>query len=205
MVNELKIVADRMGIDIHEVINAAATKPFGYTPFYPGPGLGGHCIPIDPYYLTWKARAYGVHTRFIELAGEVNRQMPDYVVRKTMDALNDKGKAVKNSKILVLGVAYKKNVDDMRESPALEIIDILERMGADVSYSDPFIPSFPNLRRGQYDLKFVELTKETIASLDCLLLVTDHEAFDYELIAKHADLIVDTRGIFPAGSNITKA
>jgi UDP-N-acetyl-D-glucosamine dehydrogenase len=205
LVNELKIVADRMGVDIHEVIRAASTKPFGFTPFYPGPGLGGHCIPIDPFYLTWKARAYGVHTRFIELAGDVNHQMPDFVVRKTMDGLNQRGKALKGSKVLVLGLAYKKNVDDMRESPSVEIMDMLSNMGADISYSDPHIPKFPRIRRGQLDLVSVDLTEETLKQSDCVLLVTDHDAYDYDFIAAHADLVVDTRGIYKTGDNIIKA
>lgn len=205
LVNELKIVTDRMGVDIHEVIDAASTKPFGFTPFYPGPGLGGHCIPIDPFYLTWKAREYGVHTQFIELAGDVNSQMPDYVVHKTMDALNDKGKALKGAKVLILGIAYKKNVDDMRESPAVEIMEILESKGADISYSDPHIPSFPSLRRGSYDLSSMELTAEYLESIDCALLVTDHDGFDYEFIARHTDLIVDSRGKYRIGDNIVKA
>jgi UDP-N-acetyl-D-glucosamine dehydrogenase len=205
LVNELKIVADRMDIDIHEVIRAAATKPFGFTPFYPGPGLGGHCIPIDPFYLTWKAREYGVHTRFIELAGEVNHQMPDFVVRKTQDALNDQGRAMKGAHILVLGVAYKKNVDDMRESPALEIIDQLLAKGADVAYSDPFIPSFPTLRRGQYALESVPLNPESLSRADAVVLVTDHDAFDYDLIARHGRLVVDTRGVLPMGDRVVKA
>ena len=205
LVNELKIVADRMGVDIHEVIDAAATKPFGFTPFYPGPGLGGHCIPIDPFYLTWKARAYGVHTKFIELAGEINRQMPDFVVRKAMDALNRHGKALKDARVLILGLAYKKNVDDMRESPAVEIMDILMRMGARVDYSDPHIPIFPRLRRGQYDLASVPVTPEILEAADCVLLITDHDDFDYDLIGKHAPLIVDTRGVFKAGGNVVKA
>lgn len=205
LVNELKIVADRMGIDIHEVIRAASTKPFGFTPFYPGPGLGGHCIPIDPFYLTWKAREYGVHTKFIELAGEVNRQMPDYVIRKTMDALNARGGHLLGAKILVLGLAYKKNVDDMRESPTVEIIEILRHHGAEVQYSDPHIPVFPTLRRGQYDLKSVEVTAENLAAFDGVILVTNHDAFDYEFIARHARLIVDTRGVYRSEPNVVKA
>ena len=205
LVNELKIVSDRMGIDIHEVIQAASTKPFGYTPFYPGPGLGGHCIPIDPFYLTWKARAYGVHTRFIELAGEVNRQMPEFVIHKTMEALNEQGKPLKDSKVLVLGLAYKKNVDDMRESPSVEIIDKLLALGAEVHYSDPHIPTFPLLRRGQFDMESVKLTPESLSSFDCALLITDHDAYDYDLIARHSPLVVDTRGIFPKGDNVVKS
>lgn len=206
LVNELKVVADKMGIDIHEVIHAAATKPFGFTPYYPGPGLGGHCIPIDPFYLTWKAREYGLNTRFIELAGEVNTKMPDWVVEKIIDALNQKGKPLKKSKILVLGIAYKKNVDDMRESPAVKIMEILRSKGADVQYSDPHVPAFPTLRSYQFDLKSVNLTPAEIESYECLVLTTDHDQFDYDFIKKHAQLIVDTRGKYrePA-ANIVKA
>jgi UDP-N-acetyl-D-glucosamine dehydrogenase len=196
LVNELKIVADRMGIDIHEVIEAAATKPFGFTPFYPGPGLGGHCIPIDPFYLTWKARAYGINTRFIELAGEVNTAMPTWVVGKVADTLNERGLPLKGAKILVLGLAYKKNVDDPRESPAMEIMQLLRHKGAELSYSDPHIPVFPSMRRHYFELRSVELTPATLAAVDCALLVTDHDAFPYDLIAAHAPLIVDTRGVF---------
>ena len=205
LVNELKIVTDRMGVDIHEVIDAAATKPFGFTPFHPGPGLGGHCIPIDPFYLTWKAREYGVHTKFIELAGDINRQMPDYVLHKTVEALNTHGRALRNSRVLVLGLAYKKNVDDMRESPAVEIIELLENMGAKVDYSDPYIPSFPTLRRGRFDMTSVELTAQSLSGYDCVILVTDHDDYDYDLIARQARLVVDTRGIFKKGANIVKA
>lgn len=196
LVNELKTVADKMGIDIWEVINAAATKPFGYKAFYPGPGLGGHCIPIDPFYLTWKAREYGINTRFIELAGEVNTSMPQWVVSKVADALNDRGKALKGAKVLILGVAYKKNVDDMRESPALEIMELLEKKGCHISYSDPFVPVFPKLRKFSFALKSVKLIPETIAESDCVLLATDHDKFDYEMISKNAALIVDTRGVY---------
>jgi UDP-N-acetyl-D-glucosamine dehydrogenase len=194
LVNELKIVADKMGIDIHEVINAAATKPFGFTAYYPGPGLGGHCIPIDPFYLTWKAREFGLHTRFIELAGEVNAKMPDWVVSKVSDALNKHEKPIKGSKILVLGIAYKKNVDDMRESPSIELLELLSDKGADIQYSDPHIPVFPKMREHFFELSSVDLTSESVASFDCVLLATDHDAFDYDLIKKHAKLIIDTRG-----------
>lgn len=199
LVNEMKIVADKMDIDIHEVINAAATKPFGFVAYYPGPGLGGHCIPIDPFYLTWKAREYGVNTRFIELAGEVNSYMPDYVIEKISLALNEHQRALKGSKILVLGIAYKKNVDDMRESPSVEIMERLEKLGADIAYSDPHVPVFPHIPEHHYfDLSSVELTPENIASFDCVVLTTEHDKFDYAMIAEHAKLIVDTRGKFPA-------
>jgi len=194
LVNELKMVAQGMGIDIFEVIRAASTKPFGYMPFYPGPGLGGHCIPIDPFYLTWKAREYGLHTRFIELAGEVNTSMPDWVIHKVADALNENGKAIKGSRILILGIAYKKNVDDMRESPSVHLMEMLRQKGAEIAYSDPFVPVFPKLRKYDFDLESVSLTPEIISGFDCLLLATDHDDFDYDLIQSHAKLIVDTRG-----------
>jgi UDP-N-acetyl-D-glucosamine dehydrogenase len=206
LVNEMKIVADRMGIDIHEVIRAAATKPFGFVPYYPGPGLGGHCIPIDPFYLTWKAREYGVHTRFIELAGEVNASMPDYVVGKIAAALNLQRKSLMGSRILVLGIAYKKNVDDMRESPSVILMEKLRDKGAEVSYSDPHIAVFPKLREHHFDLSSVALTPETLAGYDCVVLATDHDRFDYPAIRKHARLIVDSRGKFlEAAKNVVKA
>lgn len=206
LVNEMKIVADRMNIDIHEVIRAAATKPFGFTPYYPGPGLGGHCIPIDPFYLTWKAREYDINTRFIELAGEVNTYMPRWVIGKVMEALNERGKSLKGAKVLVLGVAYKKNVDDMRESPAAKLIELLQVQGALVDYTDPHVPVFPKMREYQFNLESIEPTPEAIAGYDLLLLATDHDRFDYEMFKKHAQLIVDTRGIYlvPA-ENIVKA
>ncbi|HUL40621.1 MAG TPA: nucleotide sugar dehydrogenase [Burkholderiales bacterium] len=206
LVNEMKIIADKMDIDIHEVIRAAATKPFGFVPYYPGPGLGGHCIPIDPFYLTWKARQYGVHTRFIELAGEVNSNMPTWVLRKVADALNDHGKAIKGSRVLVLGIAYKKNVEDMRESPAVELMELLQEKGAEIAYSDPHVPVFPKIRKHHFALRSVALTPKSISSYDCVLLATNHDAFDYQAIKKHAKLIVDTRGVYlePA-INIVKA
>ncbi len=194
LVNEMKIVADKMGIDIHEVIRAAATKPFGFVPYYPGPGLGGHCIPIDPFYLTWKAREYGVHTRFIELAGEVNSAMPDYVVAKVGSALNLLKKSINGSRILVLGISYKKNVDDMRESPSVELMDKLRDLGAEIAYSDPYVPVFPKMRKHSFKLDSVALNHDTIACYDCVLLATDHDKFDYGLIKNAAKLIVDTRG-----------
>jgi UDP-N-acetyl-D-glucosamine dehydrogenase len=206
LANEMKIIADRMGIDIHEVIRAAATKPFGFVPYYPGPGLGGHCIPIDPFYLTWKARAFGIHTRFIELAGEVNRNMPGWVVGKLTDALNERGMAVKGSRILVLGIAYKKNVDDMRESPAVALMELLQAKGAQIAYSDPHVPVFPKMREHQFHLCSTHLSADTIADFDCILIATNHDAFDYDLIKKHAKLIVDTRGVYLAPApNVVKA
>lgn len=194
LVNEMKIIADKMGVDIYEVIDAAATKPFGFVPYYPGPGLGGHCIPIDPFYLTWKAREYEVNTRFIELAGEVNSDMPNWVISKVADALNSTGRSIKGSKILVLGIAYKKNVDDMRESPSVKLIDLLLKKGAVVDYSDPWIPVFPRLREYFFDLQSIEITSKSLKSYDLVLLATDHDIFDYELIGEMASLIVDTRG-----------
>ncbi len=194
LVNEMKIVADKMGIDIHEVIRAAATKPFGFVPYYPGPGLGGHCIPIDPFYLTWKAREYGVNTRFIELAGEVNSNMPDYVVSKVAAALNQRKKSINGSRVLVLGIAYKKNVDDMRESPSVFLMEKLRDLGAEVAYSDPHVPVFPKMREHKFDLKSVALNAETVAGYDCVLLATDHDKFDYAMLKANAQLLVDSRG-----------
>jgi UDP-N-acetyl-D-glucosamine dehydrogenase len=198
LMNEMKVLADKMDIDIHEVIDAAATKPFGFVPYYPGPGIGGHCIPIDPFYLTWKAREYGMHTRFIELAGEINSKMPHWVIHKLTDALNAREQAVKNSKILVLGIAYKRDVDDMRESPSIELLELLRDKGAEVAYSDPHVPVFPAMRAHHFDLHSVPLTSDTISQYDCVLLATAHQAFDYDLIARHAKLIIDTRGGFRA-------
>lgn len=206
LVNEMKIVADRMGIDLHEVIRAAATKPFGFVPYYPGPGIGGHCIPIDPFYLTWKAREYGVHTRFIELAGEINSSMPDYVVSKVVDGLNARKKSVNGSRILMLGIAYKKNVDDSRESPSVVIMERLRDLGASISYSDPHFPVFPAMRAHRFALSSVALTPDSIASFDCLVLATDHDKFDYDLIKANAPLLVDCRGRFLEPSpNIVRA
>jgi len=194
LVNELKIVADKMNIDIYEVINAAATKPFGFTSFYPGPGLGGHCIPIDPFYLTWKAKEVGMNTRFIELAGEINTSMPDYVMHKISKTLNIVQKSVKNSKILVLGLAYKKNVDDVRESPSMEIINKLSAMEADIFFNDPFFNKFPQTRKLNLDIPYVDINKNTLNDMDLVLLSTDHDQFDYQLILKEAKIIIDTRG-----------
>lgn len=196
LVNEMKLVADKMGIDIFEVVEAAATKPFGFAAYYPGPGLGGHCIPIDPYYLTWKAKEFGVNTRFIELSGEINRAMPMYVVSKAEGGLNRQGVAVSKSRVLVLGIAYKPNVDDVRESPAVEIMELLAERGAEVAYSDPHVSVFPKMREHRFDLVSEDMTAGNIASYDAVILATDHDEFDYELIAAHATLIVDTRGRF---------
>jgi UDP-N-acetyl-D-glucosamine dehydrogenase len=196
LVNELKMLADKMDIDIYEVINAAATKPFGFTPYYPGPGLGGHCIPIDPFYLTWKAKEVGINTRFIELAGEINTNMPHYVVQQVNDALNDVGKSIKGSRLFILGLAYKKNVDDCRESPSFKIMELLTEKGANVQYSDPFLPTAPKTRKFNFDLKSVELTEENIKSVDLVVLSTDHDKFDYDLIKEHSKIIIDSRGRF---------
>lgn len=206
LVNEMKIVADKMGIDIHEVIRAAATKPFGFTPYYPGPGLGGHCIPIDPFYLTWKAREYGLHTRFIELSGEVNSGMPEWVIGKVTEGLNKHCKSVKSSKVIVLGIAYKKNVDDMRESPSVALMELLRDRGAIISYADPHVLKFPKMREHHFDLSSVELTAQSIKKYDCVIIATNHDAFDYSMIKAHSQLIVDTRGVYlePA-ANIIKA
>ncbi|EAQ36411.1 UDPglucose 6-dehydrogenase [Nitrobacter sp. Nb-311A] len=206
LVNEMKMVADRMGIDIHEVIRAAATKPFGFVPYYPGPGIGGHCIPIDPFYLTWKAREYGMHTRFIELAGEINSSMHDYVVAKVVDGLNSRRKPVNGSKVLVLGIAYKKNVDDMRESPSVFLMEKLRDLGAEIAYSDPHIPIFPKMRQHSFALSSISLTAEALEKFDCVLLATDHDRFDYDFIKAHARLLVDCRGRFRKGApHIVKA
>src|SRR5262249_32535413 len=182
LVNELKVVFERMGIDVWEVIAAAKTKPFGFQAFYPGPGLGGHCIPIDPFYLTWVARRYGINTRFIELAGEVNTSMPRYVVNRVADALNDHAKSIKGSRILILGVAYKKDVDDPRESPAFEIMEELEQRGAHLCYNDPFIPSLPPMRHHSIRMESRPLTEELLATQDCVLIVTDHSRYRYDWI-----------------------
>ena len=206
LVNEMKIVADKMGIDIHEVIDAAATKPFGFVAYRPGPGIGGHCIPIDPFYLTWKAREYGVHTRFIELAGEVNSSMPDYVMKKIVVALNERERSVKGSKVLVLGISYKKNIDDMRESPSVFLMEKLRDDGAVIDYHDPHVPIFPKMREHKFDLKSVELTADSLKKYDCVVLATDHDKFDYDLISKNAKLIIDTRGKYrKAAPNLVKA
>jgi len=196
LVNELKIAFERMGINVWDVIEAAKTKPFGFQPFYPGPGLGGHCIPIDPFYLTWKAREYGVATRFIELAGEINAGMPAYVLHRLMDALNEQGKALKGSRVLVLGAAYKRDTDDPRESPGLEIMEELIQKGAKVDYSDPHIPRLPIVRRHKIDLASVPLSEASLRQYDAVLLVTDHTSFPYDLIHRSASLIVDSRNAF---------
>ena len=206
LINEMKIVADRMGLDIYEIINAAASKPFGFVPYYPGPGLGGHCIPIDPFYLTWKAREYGLHTRFIELAGEINSSMPDWVIGKIVEALNLNSLSVKGSRVLVLGISYKKNIDDMRESPSVILMERLREKGAIVHYSDPWVPIFPKMREHCFDLSSIEATPANIRSYDLVLIATNHDAFDYEMIVSEARLVVDTRGVYKEKkSNVVRA
>jgi len=206
LVNELKMVFDRMDINIWEVIEAAKTKPFGFQAFYPGPGLGGHCIPIDPFYLTWKAREYDINTRFIELAGEVNTAMPYYVVEKIFEALNKNKKSLNGTKTLILGASYKKDIDDMRESPTLKLIEILRKKGAEVDYNDPFIPKLPPTRKYKYNMTSVELTKENLSKYDLILLSTDHTYYkeNAEFILENSKLVIDTRNVFSQkGGNST--
>jgi UDP-N-acetyl-D-glucosamine dehydrogenase len=212
LVNELKVICDAMGIDVWEVIEAAKTKPFGFMPFYPGPGLGGHCIPIDPFYLTWKAREFGINTRFIELAGEINTAMPRYVMARLAEELSrQRGQALKGARILMLGLAYKKNVDDMRESPALTLIELLEKADAKVAYHDPFIPAVkPSREHGSLTgRKSVPLTAKSLSASDAVLIVTDHDSIDYAMVAKHGRLVLDTRNAMAraglSGSHISKA
>jgi UDP-N-acetyl-D-glucosamine dehydrogenase len=193
LVNEMKMVLDAMGIDVWEVIEASSTKPFGFMPFYPGPGLGGHCIPIDPFYLTWKAKEVGHPTRFIELAGEINTRMPHYVIDRLAAAMNDRGRAVKGSRVLVLGLAYKPDIDDTRESPSFELIDLLRKMGAEVDYSDPHVPRTVPVRKHDLGMHSVAINAESVARYDAVLISTNHSAFDYGMIARHARLIVDAR------------
>ena len=210
LVNEMKVVLGAMGIDVWEVIEASSTKPFGFMPFYPGPGLGGHCIPIDPFYLTWKAKEVGHPTRFIELAGEINTRMPHFVIDKLTSALNDRGRAVKGSKVLVLGLAYKPDIDDTRESPSFELIELLRHLGASVDYSDPFVPRTVPVRKHDLGMTSVELTAANLERYDAVLISTNHSAFDYALISRHARLIVDTRNAMKgyadvAGDRLVKA
>ncbi len=194
LVNEMAIVCDKLGVNVWEVIEAAATKPFGFMKFLPGPGLGGHCIPIDPHYLAWKMRGLNYKTRFIDLAGELNTEMPLFWVRKVAEALNGRGKAVRAAAVLVLGVAYKRDIDDIRESPSLDIIRLLKGQGAEVSYSDPYVPAFSE---DGHEFRSVPLTPETVAAADCIMIVTDHTAVDYRMIKRHAKLVVDTRNAMP--------
>jgi len=196
LVNEMAIVCDKLGVDVWEVIEAAATKPFGFMKFTPGPGVGGHCIPLDPHYLAWKMRTLNYKTRFIELAGELNAEMPEFWVGKVVDALNEQGKAVRGSRVMLVGVAYKKNIDDIRESPALDVIRLLHKRGADVSYHDPHVPT---LKEDGIAMASVPLTAETVKQTDCVIIVTDHATVDYHLIARHARATVDTRHVLPTG------
>jgi len=201
LVNEMKVIADKMEIDIHEVISAASTKPFGFTPFYPGPGLGGHCIPIDPFYLSWKAKEFGLETKFIELAGSININMPSWVVNKLIDGLNEVSKSIKGSKVLILGAAYKKNIDDLRESPSLALMKLLKDKSAVISYHDPYISNIK-----EFNLTSIDLEYENIDSYDAVLISTDHDCFDYKKILKFARLIIDTRGIYKENHvNVVKA
>lgn len=201
LVNELKMLFSKMDIDVWEVIEAAKTKPFGFQAFYPGPGLGGHCIPIDPFYLTWKAKEYDLPTKFIELAGEINTYMPYYVVQRVIDILNDQGKSVKNAQILVLGLAYKKDIDDVRESPSFKIIELLMARRALVDYNDPYVPVAPKMRMYKVEKKSVALTAENLQSYDCILVVTDHSVYDPEFIMQHAQLVIDTRNLIKFAPN----
>jgi len=209
LVNELKMLFDRMGIDVWEVIKGANTKPFGFQAFYPGPGLGGHCIPIDPFYLSWKAREFGMPTRFIELAGEINTHMPEYVVQRVADALNTRGKPLKGSKILVLGLAYKRDVDDVRESPSVMLLEMLQERGGKVDYHDPYVPSGKPMREHNIThLRSVPLTPASLKKFDCVLISTDHTCVDYDMVCRHAKLVVDTRNAAGAkrrGKNVVKA
>lgn len=205
MVNELKILFLKMGIDIWEVIKAASTKPFGFQPFYPGPGLGGHCIPIDPFYLSWKAKEYDLNLRFVELAGEVNISMPYFVIDRLANALNERGKVLKGSNVLLIGIAYKKNVDDLRESPALKIWDLLLKKGANVFYYDPFIPRVPKTRKYKFEAESQNLDEKILKSMDAAIITTDHSTIDWKLVKNCAKLIVDTRGVFDSDENIVKA
>jgi len=210
LVNELKVLFDRMGIDIWSVINAAKTKPFGFQAFYPGPGLGGHCIPIDPFYLTWLARRQGLSTRFIELAGEVNSRMPEYVIQRIGEFLNDDGKPIRGSKICILGAAYKKDVDDPRESPSFHLMELLLQRGADLTYNDPHIPKLPAVRHHHLpEMVSQELTASFLEAQDCVLISTDHTAYDYDFIVQHSRLVVDTRnataGVTSGRERIRKA
>ena len=207
LVNELKMLFDRMGINVWEVIETASTKPFGFMPFYPGPGLGGHCIPIDPFYLTWKARQYDFNTQFIELAGQINSFMPYYVVHRIADALNEKGKGLRGSKILILGIAYKKDVDDVRESPSLKLIELLAEKGAVVDYNDPHVTKTHKMRRYDFKMNSVPLTAAGLKRYDCVVISTDHSAYDYGFIVGHSRLVVDTRNATAGirSPNIVKA
>jgi UDP-N-acetyl-D-glucosamine dehydrogenase len=201
VVNELKMLFDKMGIDIWEVIEAAKTKPFGFQAFYPGPGLGGHCIPIDPFYLTWKAKKYDFNTRFIELAGEINTYMPYYVVQKTGEVLNKFRKSINGSKIIILGLAYKKDVDDIRESPSLKLIELFEEMGAEVDYHDPYISKIPETRKHKFVKESIDITGNNLSNYDCLIIATDHSVFEPIFLVEHSKIIIDTRNFIKNNCN----
>ncbi|MBF0551485.1 MAG: nucleotide sugar dehydrogenase [Deltaproteobacteria bacterium] len=203
LVNEMKMVFHRMGLDIWEVIAAAKSKPFGFMPFYPGPGLGGHCIPIDPFYLTWRAREFDISTRFIELAGEINTAMPSFVLARAVEALNDEMKSLKGSRILLLGVAYKKDVDDMRESPGLRLMELLQQRGAKIDYHDPHISILPATRKYRFEKQSVDLTSESVRAYDAVIIVTDHSAVDYDFIGREAGLIIDTRNAMAGRTGVS--
>ena len=200
LVNELKMLCDRMGLDVWEIIDAAATKPFGYMPFYPGPGLGGHCIPIDPFYLTWKAREYGFSTRFIELSGEINASMPQYVISRVMEALNTQSLALNGARVFLLGAAYKPDLDDMRESPSIRLLELLQKHGAEIQYNDPYIPSIRPGHGHNLHLDSVEVTADTLAACNVVLIATAHSCYDPEFILEHAPLVVDTRNMTAAAN-----
>jgi len=204
MVNELKELAEKLDIDIFEIIKAASTKPFGFIPFYPGPGVGGHCIPIDPYYLSWKAKQYGLSTKLIDIAGEINSSMPSYVIKKFIELFKNKSLSIKDSKVLILGVTYKKNIEDCREAPGLEIIDQLINLGVIVSYHDPFCNYLNYQKKNNINLNSKELNKNNIEDQDCLILVTDHDQFDYLFIEKYSNLIIDTRGRFKPSNKVIR-
>lgn len=201
MVNEMALMCDKLGLDVWEVIDAAATKPFGFMPFYPGPGLGGHCIPIDPHYLSWKLKSLNYYAKFIEIAGEINGKMPQFVLNKITHALNEDAKPIKGSKIFIVGVAYKKDVGDLRESPALDLIELLDRMGAEISYNDPFIPSFDE---AGHSYKSEEMTEMTLSEADCVVIITNHSCYDYEKICRQSRLVIDTRNATKNVKTLTK-
>ena len=205
LMNELKPLTEKMGLDIYEVIEAASTKPFGFVPYYPGPGLGGHCIPIDPFYLTWKAKEYEMNTKFIELAGEINTYMPLYVVERLSEALNQKSISIKGSKVLVLGISYKKNIDDMRESPSVKIMQILKNKGALIEYSDPYFEEFPKIRNYDFKLKSIKINSKTLPNFDAVILATDHDDFEYELIYNFSNIIIDTRGKYKSDEKVIRS
>jgi len=201
LINEMKVISKKMEVNIFDIIDAAGTKPFGFTKYFPGPGVGGHCIPLDPFYLTWKVREFGLHTRFIELAGELNASMPKFVIDQLIKALNDRSKSLRGAKILCIGLAYKANVNDARESPSVHILELLRSWGADYRYHDPFIPEFPRMREHSFNLASVSLSQELIAEMDAVLILTPHDEIDYSMIYQSAKLIIDSRGIYRSDPN----